>query len=195
MKYLIIVIVILAGLVLAWSVYDFVASDSEFAKVTGSAEDFALALESELADKCQAPPGYTTEEWQEHMSHHPNLYQECFNQGQLSPLLDYQDVGPWDLATMLEAKDFTLVDVHIPEQAHIPGTDLFIPYDEINEKLSLLPEDKQAKIVLYCRSGSMSRLAAEALVKAGYANVYNLAGGLNAWQAEGYGAEETSLTN
>jgi len=30
-----------------------------------------------LTDKCQPEPGYTTEEWQDHISHHPDQYQEC----------------------------------------------------------------------------------------------------------------------
>ncbi|MEX2017190.1 MAG: hypothetical protein WD876_01845 [Candidatus Pacearchaeota archaeon] len=29
------------------------------------------------ADKCKPEPGYTEESWKEHMSHHPNIYQEC----------------------------------------------------------------------------------------------------------------------
>jgi len=66
---------------------------------------------------------------------------------------------------MKKNKDFFLVDTHIPEQEHISQTDAFIPYNEIENKLSLLPEDKNAKIVVYCRSGSMSRAAAYTLVE------------------------------
>ncbi len=29
-------------------------------------------------DKCKAPEGYTQEKWNEHMSHHPEQYEECF---------------------------------------------------------------------------------------------------------------------
>ena len=30
------------------------------------------------AGKCAVAPGYTEQEWYEHMSHHPNIYAECF---------------------------------------------------------------------------------------------------------------------
>ncbi len=29
------------------------------------------------ADKCQAPKGYSDQEWKEHMGHHPDIYKEC----------------------------------------------------------------------------------------------------------------------
>lgn len=96
----------------------------------------------------------------------------------------YLDVTPAGLAVMLEAKDFTLVNVHVPYEGEIADTDLFIPFDELAGRLSELPPPG-AKIVLYCRSGSMSASAAEALVAAGYTQVLNLAGGMNAWRAAG----------
>lgn len=78
-------------------------------------------------------------------------------------------------------KDFFLLDVHIPEQEHIPGTDAFIDYRTIKESVDQLPPDKSAKIVVYCRSGSMSRSAAQDLVDLGYSNVYDLEGGIKAY--------------
>ena len=97
----------------------------------------------------------------------------------------YVDVQPAGLTTMLAAKDFTFVNVHVPYEGEIEATDLFIPFDRIGDRLEALP-DRDAKIVLYCRSGSMSTTAARALVAAGYTNVWNLDGGMNAWRAEGY---------
>jgi rhodanese-related sulfurtransferase len=77
------------------------------------------------------------------------------------------------------------VNVHIPYEGEIPETDLFIPFDEIQDHLDELPAWDEI-IVLYCRSGSMSTTAAEVLVDEGYTNIIELDGGFNAWKAQGY---------
>ena len=98
----------------------------------------------------------------------------------------YTDVSAGGLARMLEKKDFPLVNVHIPYEGEIAGTDLFIPFDQVEAKVAQLPPDKNAKLVLYCRSGSMSTTAARALVRLGYTNVWNLDGGMIAWEQTGH---------
>jgi rhodanese-related sulfurtransferase len=97
----------------------------------------------------------------------------------------YVRISATELEAMLNNKDFTLVNTHIPFEGNIPGTDLSIPYNEIDQNLGLLPTDKNAKIVLYCRSGRMSAEAAETLVKLGYTNIWDLAGGMIAWEDAG----------
>ena len=98
----------------------------------------------------------------------------------------YQNVTPTELKSMLGIKDFVLVNVHIPFAGNIPGTDLSIPYNEIEQNLGQLPTDKTAKIVLYCSSGRMSEIAANELVSMGYTNVWNLKGGMVDWQQAGF---------
>ena len=89
------------------------------------------------------------------------------------------------LAGMLTHKDFTLVNVKTPYIGEIDGTDLYIPYDQLAAKASVLPANKGARILVYCRSGAESAIAAQTLLDLGYTNVWNLDGGMNAWQASG----------
>ena len=98
----------------------------------------------------------------------------------------YTDIIPQELATMLEDKDFLFVNVHVPYDGELPDTDAFIPFDKIPDFINDLPEDKNSKVVVYCRSGSMSSVAAQDLVRMGYTNVYNLDGGFRAWSAAGF---------
>lgn len=104
----------------------------------------------------------------------------------------YQNITPHELNTMLEAKDFVFVNVHIPFAGNISNTDLSIPYDQIStsEYLNQLPTDKNAKIVLYCRSGRMSEIAATELVSLGYTNIWNLTGGMVEWEQAGFKIEK-----
>ena len=97
----------------------------------------------------------------------------------------FQTISSQDLQQMLQHKDFVLVNVHIPYEGEIAQTDAFIPFDQIASNLDKLPADKAAKIVLYCRSGRMSEIAATTLASLGYTHVDHLAGGMIGWEAAG----------
>ncbi len=97
----------------------------------------------------------------------------------------FTDISVAQLEKMLQNKNFVLVNVHIPFAGNIPNTDVSIPYNAIEKNLDKLPADKDAPIVVYCRSGAMSTAAAKTLVSLGYTNILELDGGMNAWVAAG----------
>ena len=100
--------------------------------------------------------------------------------------IEYTDITSTQLKTMLQNKDFYFINVHTPYQGEIEKTDAFIPYDQIDKNPNKLPEDKNAKIVLYCKSGRMSAIAAKRLIELGYTSVYNHILGMHDWQSKGY---------
>lgn len=101
----------------------------------------------------------------------------------------YTDISVDELSAMLKNKDFVFVNVHTPFEGNIPNTDLSIPYDQISQHLDQLP-DKNARIVLYCRSDRMSNIAARTLADLGYTHLYNLVGGFYSWERAGLPIEK-----
>ncbi len=97
----------------------------------------------------------------------------------------YVNLSVDQFVEMLKKKDFVLIDVHIPYEGEIPGTDLFIPYNAIDQNKEKLPRQKDAKIVVYCKTGPMGTIAAEKLAGMGYTNVFNFQGGMRAWEKSG----------
>lgn len=98
----------------------------------------------------------------------------------------YVDILPQELDRILQERDIFLVNVHVPYEGEIVGTDAHLPFDQINSLLAQFPAHRDANIVVYCRSGSMSAIAARDLVASGYTSIYNLDGGFRAWVQAGY---------
>ena len=98
----------------------------------------------------------------------------------------YWNVSVPELQALLAAEQKPLlVNTHVPFAGDIAGTDVSIVFNQITDHLDQLPADKNAAVVLYCRSGPMSVRAATALAGLGYTRVYSLVGGFNAWGAAG----------
>ncbi len=88
-------------------------------------------------------------------------------------------LSPAELKQALAHKNFLLINVHVPYEGRIAGTDLMLPYDTIGQSRAL-PRDRNASIVLYCRSGTMIAEARQTLNRLGYTHVRELRGGFNA---------------
>jgi phage shock protein E len=93
-------------------------------------------------------------------------------------------LDPDAFATRVARPEATVINVHVPYEGEIEGTDHHIRFDAIAGD-ARLPADKSAEIVLYCRSGRMSVTAAKTLDATGYKNLYDLEGGMLAWEAAG----------
>lgn len=77
-----------------------------------------------------------------------------------------------------------VLDVRAPHEAQIASlsfTDLLQPHVRVLDVVDQLPKDRD--ILVYCRSGGRSAMAAGALAKAGF-RCLNLEGGINRWAAE-----------
>ena len=98
----------------------------------------------------------------------------------------YRQISQEQASQMLQdEKEYILLDVRTHEEfaeGHIPGA-ICIPHEEITDAdIPQLP-DKAQLILVYCRSGRRSKIAAEQLAKNGYTNVVEF-GGVNTWTGE-----------
>ncbi len=98
----------------------------------------------------------------------------------------YEQISGADAYALMQSeKDYTIIDARTQEefdQGHIKNA-IMIPEYEIEEKAPSLLLDKDQLILVYCRSGRRSKIAAEALVKLGYTNVKEF-GGIIDWEYE-----------
>lgn len=96
-----------------------------------------------------------------------------------------------DAKAMFDKGGVIFLDVREPKEykkGHIPGA-LSIPRGLLEFKISKEFPDKNASIVVYCRTGARSSLATYALVRMGYKNLKNMDGGWMAWAKAGYPVE------
>jgi rhodanese-related sulfurtransferase len=97
-------------------------------------------------------------------------------------------VSQADLLARIGSKDPDLVvlDVRTPAEyaaGHVPGA-LNIPHDVLASRIAELAAARDKQVVLYCRSGRRSSLAADVLSKAGFTRLGHLEGDYLAWEAE-----------
>jgi rhodanese-related sulfurtransferase len=100
-------------------------------------------------------------------------------------------VTPQQVHELQVKKDPALfvLDVRSPEEfaaGHVPGA-VNIPHDQVASRLAEIPKDKE--VVLYCRSGRRSGLAAEALEANGYKDLRLMQGDMPGWEKAGLPVE------
>ena len=95
-------------------------------------------------------------------------------------------VKPDEFESMKSTGEVFVLNTHTPYQGEIEGTDLVIEdWQNIALYKDKLPQDKNKKILVYCRSGRMSSSASQQLIDLGYKNIYDLEGGMDAWVENG----------
>lgn len=86
---------------------------------------------------------------------------------------------------MMQTEQVVIVDVRQPSEyvsGHVPGA-ILLPDDTIAREAETVLPDKNAVLLVYCRSGQRSKAAAEHLLRLGYKRVYNF-GGILDWTYE-----------
>lgn len=100
--------------------------------------------------------------------------------------LEYEQIsGEKAKKIMDEASEYTLIDARTQaefDEGHLPGA-ILIPEYEISERAEKEIPQKERLILVYCRSGRRSKIAADELVRLGYSNVKEF-GGIIDWKYE-----------
>lgn len=97
----------------------------------------------------------------------------------------WRPVPPQQFEEYVAEPDRVTINVHIPYEGDIAGTDLSIPFDQVTAQRDSLPAALDTPIAVYCRSGRMSEIAATTLSDMGYQDVVELSGGTKAWEQSG----------
>jgi rhodanese-related sulfurtransferase len=93
-------------------------------------------------------------------------------------------VSPLQAEVMQAQQKAVIIDVREDDEwnaGHIAGA-IHIPLGDIQNRVTELAKYQNQPIITQCRSGARSAKAADILSKAGFTNVHNMDGGLNAWQ-------------
>lgn len=98
----------------------------------------------------------------------------------------YKQVGVNAAVMILNKDDVLALDVRedkeLKDAGMINGA-RHITLGQLPSKMTELAKFKQKPVLVYCRSGSRSGHACQLLTKAGFEDVYNLAGGVMAWES------------
>lgn len=96
--------------------------------------------------------------------------------------VEYKKITPAEAKTLMDAGSVIVLDVRTQsefDQGHIKDA-VLLPDYEIGAKAATVLPDKDAKILVYCRSGNRSASAAKELIKMGYTDVMDF-GGIIDW--------------
>ena len=93
--------------------------------------------------------------------------------------------------------DLVVLDVRRQDEydgGHVYGA-VWIPHMELEARIGELADHENHEIIVYCRSGGRSVTASEILDSHNFAKVYNMLGGIQAWQSAGYPVWNATVHN
>lgn len=105
---------------------------------------------------------------------------------------DIKNITPEECDALLKQQDVQLVDVRTEQEygnGHLKEAILINIQGQDFTAKATQQLDKQKPVIIYCRSGRRSMQAAQILVNEDFETVYNMKGGILAWQAEGLPTE------
>ncbi len=111
--------------------------------------------------------------------------QEASDEIETKENLEYYEISSVEAQEMMNG-EVIILDVRTEEElfeGYIEGS-ILIPHDEISQYLDKLPEDNDAAILVYCRTGRRSELAAQELANLGYTQVYDMGGIITDWHGD-----------
>lgn len=97
-------------------------------------------------------------------------------------------IAPTEAAQLARKKAAIIVDVRQSDEwrsGHIPDAK-HIPLDQLKSRLGELEQYKDRPIIMQCQGGVRSAKAAQMLKQVGFSQVYDLKGGINAWNKAGF---------
>jgi rhodanese-related sulfurtransferase len=112
--------------------------------------------------------------------------------GLMGRLSGIKQIAPQEAVMLFNHEDALVLDVreqsewadgHIAKARHVP-------LGQLKNRLSDLEKHKAKPVIAVCRSGHRSGQACRVLKKAGFENLYNLAGGMQAWEQAGLPREK-----
>ena len=101
-----------------------------------------------------------------------------------------QHLAPREFATSMQQPGTVVLDVRTPAEyaaGHLPGAvNIDVQAADFTSRIQAL--DKKAAYAVYCHSGRRSAIASAQMTDAGFSQVVDLDGGIQAWQQAGAGA-------
>ena len=92
-----------------------------------------------------------------------------------------------DATQLINRRNAVVLDVRTTDEfgkGHVPQA-RSIPFEELSAKAAQISKNKSTPMLLVCQTGQRARKAEQVLTDAGYAEVYTLQGGIEAWQTAG----------